>query len=257
MEIILAVIVAAFLMELIDSTVGGGFGTVLSPLLLIFGYDPIAVVASILLSEILTGFTVGILHDRASSLEIMKSYDAKLTLGIFMISGIIASLFAMVVVISINATFVKIYIALLVIAMGLIMLYNRNAERFYSHKTTTGLGLLCGFNKAISGGGYGPIATSGQIINGANPKMSVAITSISEAVICVVSFISYYLIYGFDYFFGVGNISLLSSIVLGAILATPISAFAVSKTKERNLTQIIAVAILIIGGVLLFKIIVG
>ena len=152
MEIILAVIVAAFLMELIDSTVGGGFGTVLSPLLLIFGYDPIAVVASILLSEILTGFTVGILHDRASSLEIMKSYDAKLTLGIFMISGIIASLFAMVVVISINATFVKIYIALLVIAMGLIMLYNRNAERFYSHKTTTGLGLLCGFNKAISGG---------------------------------------------------------------------------------------------------------
>ncbi len=257
MEIILAILLMAFIMEFIDSTVGGGFGTVLSPLLLIFGYDPIAVVASILLSEIMTGFTVGILHDRASSLEIMKSNDAKITLTIFMVSGVVASLFAMIVVISINAAFVKTYIALLVIAMGILMLYNRNAERVYTHKATTGLGVLCGFNKAISGGGYGPIATSGQIINGTNPKMSVAITSISEAVICVVSFVSYYLIYGYDYFFGAANLPLLSSIIIGAILATPISAFAVSKTKERNLSQIIAIAILIIGAVLLYKIIVG
>ncbi|TFG33524.1 sulfite exporter TauE/SafE family protein [Candidatus Thorarchaeota archaeon] len=246
-EIIVPILIAAFLMEFIDSTVGGGFGTVLSPLLLIFGYEPIAVVSSILLSEIMTGFLVGILHDRASSLEIMKSREAKITLAIFMLSGVLASLFAMIVVVSVDALFVKTYIAVLVMAMGILMLYNRNETRVFSFKVITFLGLLCGFNKTLSGGGYGPIATSGQIINGASPKLSIAITSISEAVICVVSFIGYYLL------FGIENMSLLVSILIGAILATPISAFAVSKTKERNLTQIIAVSVLIIGAILLIK----
>jgi uncharacterized membrane protein YfcA len=249
-EIILPILVVAFVMEMIDSTIGGGFGTVLSPLLLIFGFEAVPVVTSILLSEILTGFVVGALHNKASSLRILETRQSRITLTIFMISGVGASLFAMFVVISIDAFFVKLYIAILVMVMGLVMLYNRNADRTFSYRIITALGILCGFNKAISGGGYGPIATSGQIISGAESKMSVAITSISEAVICVVSFISYFLI------FGITNFSLLISIILGAILATPISAIAVSKTKERNLTLLIGVSVLIIGVVLLLKLIV-
>lgn len=246
-ELILWLVVLSFLMETIDSTLGGGFGTVLSPLLLIVGFEPVAVVSSILFSEMLTGFLVGLMHDRASSLNILRVRESRLTLAIFMVSGLAASLFAMFFVVALDPFLVKFYIGALVVVMGLLMLYNRNADRVFSLKIVGALGALCGFNKAISGGGYGPIATSGQIVGGADPKASVAITSISEATICVISFVSYYLI------FGLANLSLLASIVIGAVIATPVSAYVVSKSKKRNLTDLIAIGVFAIGIITLWR----
>jgi uncharacterized membrane protein YfcA len=246
-ELILWIVILSFIMEAIDSTLGGGFGTVLSPMLLMFGFEPVAVVSSILLSEIVTGFLVGMMHDRASSLNILRVKESKHTLVIFLVSGVAASVFAMFFVVSLDPLLVKLYISALVVAMGLLMLYNRNSERVFSIRIVGALGALCGFNKAISGGGYGPIATSGQIVGGADPKASVAITSISEAAICVIGFISYYILFGFP------EPNLLISIVAGAVVATPVSAYAVSKSKRRNLTDLIAVSVLVIGIITLWR----
>ena len=251
LELILWLVVLSFFMETIDSTLGGGFGTVLSPLLLILGFEPVAVVSSILFSEMVTGFLVGIMHDRASSLNILKVKETKLTLAIFLVSGLAASLFAMLFVVALDPFLVKLYIGVLVVFMGILMLYNRNTQRVFSLRIVGALGALCGFNKAISGGGYGPIATSGQIVGGGDPKASVAITSISEAAICVLSFVSYYLV------FGLTNVNLLVSIVLGAAIATPVSALVVSKSSKRNLSHLIAVGVIIIGIVTLWRLLLG
>jgi uncharacterized membrane protein YfcA len=251
LELILWLVVLSFLMETVDSTLGGGFGTVLSPLLLILEFEPVAVVSAILFSEMVTGFLVGMLHDRASSLDIFRMRETKLTLAIFLTSGLAASLFAMLFVVVLDPFMVKLYIGVLVVVMGFLMLYNRNTQRVFSLKIVGALGALCGFNKAISGGGYGPIATSGQIVGGADPKASVAITSISEAAICVLSFLSYYLV------FGLTNVNLLVSIVLGAIIATPVSAFVVSKSSKRNLGHLIAVGVIVIGIVTVGRLLLG
>ncbi|MCK4232918.1 hypothetical protein KAX75_00695, partial [candidate division WOR-3 bacterium] len=52
----------AFCCEYIDSSLGMGYGTILSPVLIIMGFDPLIVVPSILLSQAVGGFTASIFH---------------------------------------------------------------------------------------------------------------------------------------------------------------------------------------------------
>jgi hypothetical protein len=53
----------AFLAELVDSTLGMGYGTTLTPLMmLIFGLEPLQIVPAVLLSELITGLAAGFSH---------------------------------------------------------------------------------------------------------------------------------------------------------------------------------------------------
>ena len=168
-------------MEYIDSTIGGGYGTVLSPVLLIFGYEILVVVPSILLSEILTGFIVGLLHNKASKLEITKNPIAKASLLILCVSGLIGAISAIYLSLSLPSIFVKYYIGIIVVTMGLLVLWKRNGNSSFSRRKIVALGMLCSFNKGISGGGYGPVAVSGQMLSGVDTKAAISVTSISEA----------------------------------------------------------------------------
>ncbi len=61
-ELIFPIILLAFVCELVDSTLGMGYGTTLTPLLLILGYEPIVIVPAVLFSEFLTGISAGFFH---------------------------------------------------------------------------------------------------------------------------------------------------------------------------------------------------
>ena len=66
-QIFLLLILLAFFCELIDSSLGMGYGTTLTPVLLIMGFGPLAIVPSILLSELITGITAGLAHHRVGN----------------------------------------------------------------------------------------------------------------------------------------------------------------------------------------------
>ena len=61
---IIALIVTAFLCEYVDSTLGMGYGTILTPVLLAVGFNPLQIVPAVLLSELISGVLAGILHHR-------------------------------------------------------------------------------------------------------------------------------------------------------------------------------------------------
>ena len=131
--------------------------------------------------------------------------------------------------------------------MGLLVLWKRNGNSSFSRRKIVALGMLCSFNKGISGGGYGPVAVSGQMLSGVDTKAAISVTSISEAFVCVISLIGYLLTVG------ISNWGLTASLCLGAVIATPFSAITVSRTRERKLIVLIAIAIIVIGGFTLFK----
>ena len=54
--------VIAFLAEYVDSALGMGYGTTLTPVLLMMGYEPMQVVPAVLLSELFTGLFAGLAH---------------------------------------------------------------------------------------------------------------------------------------------------------------------------------------------------
>ncbi len=99
-----------------------------------------------------------------------------------------------------------------------------------------GLGLVAAFNKGISGGGYGPVVTAGQVLSGVRGRNAVGITSLAEGITCVVG-VGIYLLSGISL-----SWPLVTSLLLGAVLSVPLSAYFVSRLPVRRLT-------IIIGGI--------
>jgi len=58
----------------------------------------------------------------------------------------------------------------------------------FSWKKIWTIGIISGFNKAMSGSGFGPVTSTGKILGGIDSKTSVATTTYAEVPICLLSF---------------------------------------------------------------------
>ncbi|MFH1066584.1 MAG: sulfite exporter TauE/SafE family protein, partial [bacterium] len=110
------------------------------------------------------------------------------------------------------------------------------------------LAAVASFNKSISGGGYGPLMTSGQVLSGVETKAAVAITSLAEGLTCLL---------GVLLFFGEGrqpSANLLVPVCVGALLSVPFSAAIVRKVDEGRMKTTVAYVTIILGAVILLKV---
>ncbi|MGB2905963.1 MAG: sulfite exporter TauE/SafE family protein [Candidatus Aminicenantaceae bacterium] len=248
-QISLLIFLFAFICEYIDSSLGMGYGTTLTPLLLIMGYRPLQIVPAVLLSELITGLTAAFLHHRLKNSNFkLKSADTKIAL-IMASCSVVGTLAAVVIAVNLPALYVKLYISLLVLSMGVIILATLNRKFLFSWKKIVSLGLLASFNKGLSGGGYGPIVTGGQIISGVKLKSAIGITSLAEGLTCLVGVITYFLLTNHTI-----EWDLAPSLVLGAILSVPLAAYTVKKLDGKHLRIVVGWATLVLGLVSLGKI---
>lgn len=260
------VFLLAFVCEFIDSTLGMGYGTTLTPVLLLMGFSPVQIVPAVLLSELVTGAMAAFMHHRAGNAffdfrntpehrivkkmgalgYIPRSPDARIAwvLGVSSIAGAVGAAF---LAISIPAFHLKLFIGLIVTAMGVLILARRGSIPRFSWKRITGLGVVAAFNKGLSGGGYGPLVTSGQILSGVATKSAVAITSMAESFTCLVAVLAY-LVTGVEIDWGAAP-----ALTLGAVCSVPLSAIAVKHMKLRGFTLIVGATTLILGLFTLYK----
>lgn len=242
------IIIFAFLCEYIDSSLGMGYGTTLTPLLLIMGYSPLQVVPAILLSELITGFSAAFFHHKFKNANFkIGTTDLKIAL-VMALCSIFGALAAVFIALRLPTFFLKLYIGLLVFSMGVLILATLNRKFKFSWRKIISLGLLAAFNKGISGGGYGPIVTSGQIMSGVKSKKAIGITSLAEGLTCLVGVITYLIFTNHTIEWG-----LAPSLVLGAVLSVPFAAYTVKKFKGRHLKLIVGIATLILGLITLGK----
>ncbi len=246
-EIFLVIILLAFLCEFIDSTLGMGYGTALTPVLLIIGFGPLAIVPCVLLSELITGITAGIAHHKAGNVNFKRrSIHLKIALVLAACSVIGATL-AVFIAINIPKLWLNTYIGLMVLGMGIIILLTLNKDYRFSWKKIIGLGSIAAFNKGMSGGGYGPVVTGGQILSGVNGNNAVGITSLAEGLTCVVGVIV------FIASPGTINWGLAPSLIIGAVLSVPLSAIIVKKMPTKTLKITIGLITLVLGLITLIK----
>lgn len=242
------IIILAFLCEYIDSSLGMGYGTTLTPLLLIMGYNPLQIVPSILFSELVTGLSAAFFHHRFKNTNFkIGTTDFKIA---FVMAGcsVLGTLAAVFIALNLPMFYVKLYIGLLVFSMGVLILVTLKRKYKFSWRKIASMGLLAAFNKGISGGGYGPIVTSGQILSGVKSKNAIGITSLAEGLTCLVGVITYFIFTNHTI-----EWDLAPSLVLGAILSVPIAAYTVKKFKGERLRLIVGIATLILGLVTLGK----
>ena len=247
-EIFLGLVIFAFFCELIDSSLGMGYGTTLTPVLMIIGFGPLAIIPCVLLSELITGITAGLAHHKVGNVNFKKE-SVHLKIALILAScSIIGATIAVFLAINIPTIFLKTYIGLIVLGMGVLILLTLNKDYIFSWKKITGIGLIAAFNKGMSGGGYGPVVTGGQILSGVKGNNAVGITSLAEGLTCVVGVIVFIVSPE------IVNWGLAPSLVIGAVLSVPFSAFIVKKLPTKALKISIGVLTLVLGLVTLIKV---
>jgi len=245
---LLLIFLLAFSLEMVDNGLGGGYGTLMSPLLLLFGYDPRVIVPAVLFSEMCSGLIGGACH------TYFKNVNWR-SVGITLMGSVVAMIVATLSVgIFLPKTVVKTYISLIAVSMGLFVVVRSFRKiKFKSKPSALGtsiLGFLCGFNKGMTGGGYGPLSVSGYIALGLIPAVAIGTTTIAEGVVCTIGFATYQAFIGITW-------SIALAMALGATIADPISAWANNGAKKRLESlfhgRIIGVAMFTLGLITLLK----
>ena len=240
----------AFGLEMTDNGLGGGYGTILSPLLIIFGYDPRVIVPAILLSEMVSGLFGGFWHVR------YKNVNFK-AVGATLLGSVLAMIAASFIVgLLVPSVYVKWYISGLAFFMGLLVVVKsysyikpRGPDGFSKSKCAL-LGAIIGFNKGSTGGGYGPLSVSGYILLGLPAAVAIGTTTVAEGVACLIGVITYTSTIGI-----ILDVAL--PITIGAALADPISAWINNRLKEKVEPpfhgRLVGVAMSVLGLVTLLK----
>ncbi len=185
----LGIIAIAGVCEFVDSSIGMGYSTLLAPILLGIGFDPLFFIPAVLLSQAVGGFAASLFHQRNRNVSFStRSKDSRILLAII-IPGVIAIVFAAILALSLPKLILATCIGVLVIGLGIIIIVHFRFK--FSYKGMVGVGLLSAFVEGFAGCGFGPIVTSGQIISGHHPKRAVGVTTLAEVPICIVGFITY------------------------------------------------------------------
>lgn len=244
---VMAIFLAALACEFMDSSLGMGYGTTLTPVLLLAGFEPLQIVPAVLLSELMTGLTAGLLHQRDGNVDFLHDARArKTTLLLGSLSGI-GALLAVWVAVSISKFWLGLFITAIILAMGVIILLTRNRQIPYRAGGIVAVGAVAAFNKGLSGGGYGPLVTAGQVVSGLPAKHAVAVTSVAESLTCLIGVLGY-LAMGKSIAW-----ELAMPLALGALLSVPMATLTVSRTSEATLRGVVGVVTLALGVVALLK----
>ncbi|MEK7706084.1 MAG: sulfite exporter TauE/SafE family protein [Myxococcota bacterium] len=243
----LALALGAFFAEYVDSSLGMGYGTTLTPVLLIVGFSPLEIVPAVLLSELVTGLTAGLMHHRDGNVDWRRDRAARQSLAWLVSLTVLGALGAVWLAVSISKVWSTRIIAGIVISMALVILATRNRRLPYRPRALIGIGTLAAFNKGLSGGGYGPLVTAGQVVSGIDAKTAVAVTSVAEAFTCLVGLVGY-LVAGKTLL-----LALALPLSLGALLSVPLATASVRRVSEPRMRAIVGVATLLLGLVALLR----
>ncbi len=269
-EIFLLILGLAFIAELIDAGLGMGYGTILSPVLIVMGFPPLLVVPSILVTQAMGGLSASVFHHQhgnvcfsvrsTNPIYIIKKIKEhgfrnafKLGLSedlkaVFIITsfGIIATVIAALVAVSIPKALLSGYIAVLVLVMGLLIA----AGFTFTYSTTKMfiIGIISAFNKGLSGGGFGPLVTGGQVTFGQDHKKAIGCTTGAEFPICIAAFITYLIMKGFP------GWELIFPLGIGALLGGLIGPLATKNINQKMLKIIVALLLIVLGALTLLKI---
>jgi len=273
---IIAITTIAFLCEYMDSTLGMGYGTTMTPLLLLFGFKPMQIVPAVLASELVTGVLAGFLHDRAGNvnlrpkiLNIPRIVNSLKTIGwrqsfrkgiprhlkvaiLLVLSSILGASSAVFTAGAISRFWQQFYTGCMVIAMGLIIIACFNREFKFSWIKIGALGSIASFNKGLTGGGYGPLIMSGQLLSGVESKNAIGITSLAEGLTCLVGVLTYILTAR-----DVIDWKLAPFIIAGAVCSIPFSVKSVKRIQASTLKVLIAILTIVLGVFTLIKLFSG
>ena len=239
--VILAIFLTAMSCEYIDSTLGMGYGTTLTPLLLLAGFEPLQIVPCVLLSEFVTGLGAGLMHHRDGNVDFLRDPQARGTVVLLSTLSVVGAVAAVIFALQLSKFWLTAIIAIIILSVGMATLATARRRLRYRRGHIIAVGAVAAFNKGLSGGGYGPLVTAGQVVSGVPAKSAVAITSMAEAFTCIVGLLAYVVIQG-----GL-DLALAVPLTAGALLSVPMATLTVRRLPESVMRCSVGVVTCLLG----------
>lgn len=237
---------AGFLAELVDGSLGMGYGASSASVLLTFGVAPAIASATVHFAEILTTAAAGTSHlkfknvHKPSVLKLAIPSSITAFIGAFFLSNI-------------NGDFIKPFISIFLLSLGIYIIYQFLFKNKPDEPKITGVkkisnfvlvpqAAVAGLLDSIGGGGWGPVNTPMLLSSKKiEPRYVVGTVSASEFFVTVASSI------GFLIFLDWSSINwiLVLSLSLGGVVAAPISAWLVKSLP----VSVLAIGV---GGLIIF-----
>lgn len=228
-------VVAGFLAQMVDGTLGMGYGVTSATCLMTFGISPVSVSAAIHTSEIFTTATSGYSHYK------FKNVNKKMFRHL-VIPGVVGAVLGALMLVLLGEKYGKWLmpvIAAYAMFLGLKILIKAFQQQTKNKKIKR-LGWLAGaggFLDSFGGGGWGPIVTSSLIAKGRSPRYTIGSVNLAEFFITLASAVTFFISVG------VSHWNVVLGLLIGGGIASPIAARMAGKLPRK--TMMIAVGIMI------------
>ena len=220
--------------QLVDGTLGMGYGATSTSLLLSIGVPPALSSMGVHVAEMFTTGASAISHYK------FKNINKKLVLTL-LVPGVLGSILgAYLLADVIDGNVIKPYIAVYMIILAVIIIIKglRKTIKKKASKRLGGLALFGGFMDSIGGGGWGPIVTSTLVGQGRDPRYTIGSVNTAEFAVSFASGLTFIL---FD---GISGWNVIAGLILGGLIAAPLGAYLVNKIPRKPITVLVGVLLI-------------
>jgi uncharacterized membrane protein YfcA len=243
---LIAIAFAGFFAQLVDGSLGMGYGVTSTSLLLTLGLAPALASASVHLAEIGTTAVSGVSHWRMGNVD-MRSL---LMIGI---PGGVGGFLGAVVLANLSLDAARPMVSLVLLVLGAVIIFrfihgrrtaaareageapvsaSRDATPQRHGWTLIPLGLVGGFLDASGGGGWGPVTTSSLMAAARmRPRTIIGTVSGSEFIVSVAASVGFLLTLGSA---GI-DFRIVAMLLVGGVIAAPLSAWLVRRFDDQAL----------------------
>jgi uncharacterized membrane protein YfcA len=235
MEDLLLYALIGFVAQLIDGSLGMGFGVISSSILLAQGVPPALASASINAAKLPTTGTAAISHYYHRNLD----WDLVRHLAIF---GTLGGIVGALILTNLKGVFLSLIVNFYLTGMGLLIIYRgltNVSPRLLSARFTRAIGLAGGLIEGI-GGSWGPIVATSLLGAGKESRYAIGSCNFSEFVVSVAVFGAFMLMLAIGHWDGDtawrDTLYPVAGLVIGALPAAMFGGFLSKRAPRQALT---------------------
>lgn len=217
-----------FLAQLIDSTLGMGYGITSTSFLLGIGTPPAIASANVHFAEIFTTAFSGLSHLKFGNID--RKIFKKLLLP-----GVLGGILGAYILTSIPAKLIQPFVACYLLVMGIKIIY-KTFQKTTPKPVKTNLsllGLVGGFLDSIGGGGWGPVVTSSLVSKGNEPRFSIGSANAVEFFVTLAQSATFFVL------IGLGSLKIAVCLVFGGLVAAPLSGYICQKLPSKLMMRLV------------------
>jgi len=233
MEEMFYYVCVGFLAQVVDGTMGMGYGISASSLLLSRGLSPAIVSATVHASEVFTTGVSGISH------HYFGNVDSRLFWPL-VIPGVAGAVVGSYVLVNLPGERLKPVIAIYLLLMGAFIIIRvfRTKPPTTVSKHLTSLGFLGAFIDAIGGGGWGPVVASTLIARGNHVRLTVGSVNAAEFFVTLAASLTFIATMGLKHW------PIIAGLAVGGAIAAPIGAWACSRIPVKSFMIFIGIIVI-------------